>query len=202
MSAELGITLILAAMYGLVVIGPLVPAVVTYKLFPDTSVGLSGPLQGMTVRATGAFAAYTIVFLLMLPLTNKIFDVVGGFLKPSWTIYAELKPVDRNNKEVTAANFLESATVALKPEINTLASRSLRMSIPGVDPDNWPHVTVHVPGWGAGEIDLGRLRSDAEWDRFRKTVRLRAPIVVREYEGASVPYAASQPYLKPEGNGP
>lgn len=202
MSPEVFISLILAAMYGLVVIGPLVPAVVTYKLFPDTTVGLSGPLAGLTVRATGAFAAYTIVFLLMLPLTNKIFDVVGGFNKPSWTIYADIKPVDRNNKEVTSATFLETATLALKPEINTLASRSLRVSIPGVDPDNWPHLTVHVPGWGAGEIDLARLAADAQWDRFRKTVRLRVPIVVREYEGANVPYAANQPYLKPEADRP
>jgi hypothetical protein len=202
MSAELAVTLILAAMYCLVTIGPLVPAVVTYKLFPDTSVGLSGPLQGLTVRATGAFAAYTIVFLLMLPLTNKIFDVVGGFNRPAWTIYADIKTVDKNNKEVTSANLLEAATLGLKPEINTLASRSLRVSIPGADPDAWPHLTVHVPGWGVGEVDLGRLTSDAEWDRFRKTVRLRSPIVVREYEGSSTPYAPNQPYLKPETERP
>jgi len=202
MSSEVVVTLIMAAMYGLVVIGPLVPAVVTYKLFPDTSVGLSGPLQGLTVRATGAFAAYTIVFLMMLPLTNKIFDVVGGFNKPSWTIYADIKAVDKNDKEVTVANFLETATLGLKPEINTLASRSLRVSIPGADRDAWPHLTVHVPGWGVGEIDLARLTADAEWDRFRKTVRLRTPIVVREYEGSSVPYAANQPYLKPEADRP
>jgi hypothetical protein len=201
MSSELAITLIMGAMYSLVLIGPLVPAVVTYKLFPDTTVGLSGPLSGLTVRATGAFAAYAVVFLLMLPLTNKIFDVVGGFNRPSWTVYADIKAVDRNEKDVTSPALLQSATLVLKPEIHTLATRSLRVSIPGAGPDAWPHLTVHIPHWGVGEIDLARLTTGAEWDSFKKTVRLREPIVIKEYEGSPTPYA-NQPYMKPEGGQP
>ena len=40
---------------------PLVPAVLIYLIFPRTQVGLAGPFSGLTIRASGAFAAYFIV---------------------------------------------------------------------------------------------------------------------------------------------
>jgi hypothetical protein len=43
---------------------PLIPAVIIFRLFPSTEVGLEGPLQGLTINATGAFAAYVVTVLL------------------------------------------------------------------------------------------------------------------------------------------
>jgi hypothetical protein len=51
-------------LYVLYVLLPLIPAVIIFWLFPSTQVGLKGPLQGLTINATGAFAAYVVTGLL------------------------------------------------------------------------------------------------------------------------------------------
>src|SRR5882762_8944238 len=45
---------------------PIVPAWLTYRITPNQTIGLKGPLQGLTVRATGAFAAYLIVLMIIV----------------------------------------------------------------------------------------------------------------------------------------
>jgi hypothetical protein len=51
-------------LYTLYVCLPLVPAVLIFRLFPDSKVSVSGPLQNFTVNATGAFAAYIVTVAL------------------------------------------------------------------------------------------------------------------------------------------
>ena len=52
------IVLELLVLLGIWVALPLVPAILIYRYFPDTQVVASGPLAGLTVKASGAFAAY------------------------------------------------------------------------------------------------------------------------------------------------
>jgi hypothetical protein len=47
-----------AVAYLLAVLCPLIPAILIYRLFPETKVSVPGPLAGLTLRAGGAFAAY------------------------------------------------------------------------------------------------------------------------------------------------
>ena len=49
-----------ASLFDLVLV-PMIPLIVIYRLFPDTAVAVTGVLSGLTVRATGAFAAYLIL---------------------------------------------------------------------------------------------------------------------------------------------
>jgi hypothetical protein len=200
MNTELGLSLIMLLTYVFVVLTPLVPAILTYKIVPKSRTGISGPLMGFTLRAGGAFAAYVVVLLMMNSMSTRMFDIVGGFAKPSWTFYADIVAYDRTGKELTSSDVLGAATLVLKPEIHSLTSHALRVSIPGSGPDAWPQVTVHIPQWGAGELDLARLSNDVVIDNFRKTVRVTKPIVIREYEGASTPYR-DQPYANAVAGG-
>lgn len=50
--------------YVLYVLLPLIPALLIFKLFPDTKVTVAGPLQNLTINATGAFAAYVVTVAL------------------------------------------------------------------------------------------------------------------------------------------
>lgn len=59
-------------LYILYVLLPLVPAILTFKLFPDTAVIITGPLQGLKVNATGAFAAYVVTVVLGFFLVNYV----------------------------------------------------------------------------------------------------------------------------------
>jgi hypothetical protein len=59
-------------LYILYVLLPLVPAILIFKNFPDTKVTVSGPLQNLTVNATGAFAAYVVTVALGFLLVNYV----------------------------------------------------------------------------------------------------------------------------------
>ena len=59
-------------LYILYVLLPLLPAILIFKNFPDTRVTISGPLQNLTVNATGAFAAYVVTVGLGFFLVNYV----------------------------------------------------------------------------------------------------------------------------------
>jgi hypothetical protein len=59
-------------LYLLYVLLPLIPAILIFRLFPETKVALSGPLQNLTVKTTGAFAAYVVTALLGFFLVKQV----------------------------------------------------------------------------------------------------------------------------------
>jgi len=59
-------------LYMLYVLLPLVPAILIFKLFPETKVTVSGPLQNLTINATGAFAAYVVTVALGFFLVRNV----------------------------------------------------------------------------------------------------------------------------------
>jgi hypothetical protein len=59
-------------LYILYVLLPLVPAMLIFKFFPETKVTVSGPLQNLTVNATGAFAAYVVTVALGFFMVNYV----------------------------------------------------------------------------------------------------------------------------------
>ena len=68
MPREMMVLFSLACLHILWVLLPLVPSVLIYRLFPNTAVAVSGPLANLTIRASGAFAAYLIIFVFTYPL--------------------------------------------------------------------------------------------------------------------------------------
>lgn len=59
-------------LYVLYVLLPLIPAVLIFRLFPDAKVTVSGPLQNLTLNATGAFAGYVVTAVLGFFLVQKV----------------------------------------------------------------------------------------------------------------------------------
>ena len=55
---------------------PLLPAILIYKVFPDTKVTASGPFANLTVATSGAFAAFLIVLAGIGPFVYSIRDGV------------------------------------------------------------------------------------------------------------------------------
>lgn len=51
---------------------PLIPAILIFRLFPETKVAVSGPLQNLTVKTTGAFGAYVVTALLGFFLVRQV----------------------------------------------------------------------------------------------------------------------------------
>lgn len=63
--------------YALVVLVPLVPALLIYKLAPGRQFA-SGPFRGLNIKATGAFAMYLVVAILTMPVVLRLDLPDGG----------------------------------------------------------------------------------------------------------------------------
>ena len=162
MYAEIVITVLLGAMLILFVAVPLIPAVVIYKLFPKTPLVLKGPLGGMTLNTGGAFAAYLIVAWISRPVSQQAVEAVAGYYHPVWMVEIPFEIHDAENKKVNLRRLLgqnfdvsESMNLLIKPEFNRVtAGQKLLIRIPGLERVDWPTLTVQLPGYGSGDLDL------------------------------------------------
>lgn len=98
-------------LYGAYVLLPVIPAVIIYKHFPDTSVGAKGILGGLKINATGAFGAYIITCLLGVFIIKKALVFIEDASNKNWTISAQIRFADENGKELDLdTDQLESMT--------------------------------------------------------------------------------------------
>ncbi len=186
LSHETQIFIQLILLYFLWVMGPLVPAVLIYKLFPDTSVSAEGPLAGLTVRATGAFAAYLLTFLIAYPLNLKIHNVFGSQLKAVWKLEAELIATDDDGQPIEYAPFYKSLQISLSPSLQEIAGRKVELQIP-LDGEGreWPKITFQIPNFGGTTINPSEYMEVMEIDEFNKEVKIRSVIPIQRIKPIS-----------------
>jgi hypothetical protein len=112
---------------GVLIVTPLVPAILLYKLFEQKTV-VSGPFQGLRLDLSGAFAGYFLVLLLctgllygpiengrelrneIATLTNQLEDVKD--LGTAWTVSGTIRLKDSPN-----ASMQPSITIFPAPRI-------------------------------------------------------------------------------------
>lgn len=170
-------------LYVLWIFGPLVPAVLIYKLFPETKVAASGPFSGLTLKATGAFGAYVITLLLAYPLNLRLYSIMGSQLKPVWTLKAEVIASDPAGKPILYNGFYDGMRVSFTPDIQLVAGRQITLNVPIVgDGHSWPMITVQVPNYGGVTIDPAMFGGRTEIDEFRKEIRIHGAIPLERFE--------------------
>src|SRR5262245_53473544 len=105
-------------LWGSFLILPLIPTIVIYKLFPETSVTVSGPLSKLTVNATGAFAAYVTTVMLGYFLVSDIAGTLRRMELARWKVVVKLELQDVTGNAIPDARrrqllsrFLQVATV-------------------------------------------------------------------------------------------
>jgi hypothetical protein len=197
MPREMMVMAALVTLYCLWILLPLVPAVLIYRLFPNTSVAVSGPLAQLTVRASGAFAAYLIVFACSYPVTTRFEQTVDGFERPFWTIKGRIKLVDANGAEVLSDPLLEKMSVKTVPDPITVESYLVRVNVP--ETEDFPLLILDIPDFGRQVIDLRSPDAGITFDHYHKTINITAPITIQERPSKAValglqPGGASQPY--------
>src|ERR1700758_2800925 len=110
----------------------MIPALVIYTFFPKDKIGVHGPLGGLTINATGAFAAYVITFLLAYPIVQQAERIVAGMVHPIWKVSAKVKLVDENGQEVDP-KWLKGLVVELHPDFYAAANEIVDVSVPEVN---------------------------------------------------------------------
>jgi hypothetical protein len=180
-SREQWVLISLIVLHLLWVLLPLVPAVLIYSWFPDTSVAVNGPLAQLTVRASGAFAAYLIVFVSSFGFVHWLGGKFGGFQHPSWTLNGEVRLVDKNGKPLTSPALLEKLNLKTRPEIFSSASENensrIRMRIPEEN-NEFPLIVLEIENFGRKVLDLSS--ATIEKSEFEKTLKIVEPITIKE----------------------
>jgi hypothetical protein len=81
---------------------PLVPAILIFLMFPKSSVAAQGPLQGLSIRAGGAFGGYLIILLVLISWIS-----FSGITKATrtWTVYANVYVKDDKGRLIDPSSL-------------------------------------------------------------------------------------------------
>jgi hypothetical protein len=180
MPRELMIFLSLVGLGAVWVSLPLLPAILIYRLFPSTQVAVAGPLASLTVRASGAFAAYMVVFMAIYPLVHTTTGTMGSFEHHFWTVNGRVKLVAESGQEMLAEALLRKMEIHPDPDPLRVASYMLRLKVIEDSDGDLPVLTIDVPGFGTSLIDLRSGSKGIIVDKLRRAISITEPIEIRE----------------------
>lgn len=178
MPLDIPIPVLLLVFFVLVICAPLIPAVLIYKLFPRQQAGVSGSLWGLTISATGAFAAYVITFILAYQMVQRGSQIIGGMVHPIWKVSAKVKLVDENGAEVANPEWLKGLVVELHPDFYTTANELISVSVPETD-GTLPNVVLRIPNFGSNVIDTSNVRLSR--NEYTKQINVTDPIIIKKF---------------------
>lgn len=185
-------------LYVIYVLLPIGPAVIIYKLFPQTTVALHGPFQNFTLNATGAFAAYIVTAGLGYFLVVDTTRLINGMTFPAWRIRAQIELLNENKEPIAIhENDLNALTVTFKPERDQGLGHFFDMRIPLARPGDWPMIQVGLAGFSSKPVVLADEVSDknAVIINSKRFIQLPRPIVLHQNKSRDVynPLAAPLP---------
>jgi len=193
LAVEVALAGISALILILVVCLPLIPAILIYKIFPNTHIYASGTIGALTWNASGAFAAYMIVLaVIMLSPLKQLTSAIGGFYSPTWTVEMEIHGYDSQAKPTKFTNI----EVLLNPDMHRISEDKVILKIPGFKRADWPIVQLNVPG-GTKKVNLASLKSDEiEVDNYQKYITLLSPVEIKQVSTTNVSYPSpGQDYI-------
>lgn len=168
------------ALYSLWVLVPMIPAIAIYSRFPDRIVA-SGVLAGLNVKAGGAFAAYLIIFLVALPLINKIEAVLDQELQ-IWTIEGPIKLEDEKGTEIRNSLLRDKVSVELSPRQYDISQKTFRIRLV-VTNNELPYVTIRVPDYSDGDVPITGTK-----DYLNHMIEYSAPVEIRKNSTLQPPH--------------
>jgi hypothetical protein len=169
---------------------PLIPSILTYLIAPNRAMVVTGPLAGLTIKATGAFAAYVIVLLLAYPLINnqnKVFaqqldhQYVDSAERRAWIVRGSVIVQDENANPAPTSDKV-GIEVSLNPDIINLNqnTRDFEIIVPEID-QRIPRIRVRYPGFGEATINPGRpdVGQMVTSDKIGRTITINSPLIIR-----------------------
>lgn len=198
MDANIAAVLLSCLLYSLYVLLPMIPAVVIYRMFPDTRVALSGPLANLTLKSTGAFAAYVVTVILGFFLVKNTHAIIAGMVQPMWTIKATLELQDADGKRLDDQSALKYLEVFLTPDLRVKEGRFIKLRVPATGVSNPEYlIKFNIPQFGEQTIDTSQLKAnEIDVDNFDKILSIQKPIAIRHAPISASRYTANE-YLTP-----
>jgi hypothetical protein len=155
---------------------PLIPAILSFKIFPDTTVTAKGPLKGLTIKAGGAFAGYLIIFLTIAPpLLNAASEARGNLHYRIWNLSGYIQPFE--GKVPLAEEQLQDVLVNTNPRLihaeNNFISGNV---IEDVAKSGLPRISIKVDKYGPRILNLNE--ESAEIEKHGRNIRI-SPVLVK-----------------------
>ena len=162
---------------------PLIPATIMFLLFPSSSLVVSGPLAAgplgtLSVRATGAFGGYLVVFAVTYLLVAWGEDRINAFESSFWTITGQIKVFGKDGKEIKSEALLDKIGVKISnPDRDTLDGGHMTLMIPQFG-GRLSTVKVYIPqfGWKFLEYKPG----SPGFDPKHHLIELKGPVEIHE----------------------
>lgn len=150
------------AIFTIWVLVPLLPAILIYRLFPQTNTQTQWKISGIVLKAGGASGFYFAIFALgYLKIVDPAVEIVKNWQRPYWEVTARLKFLDADQKVVDAKSSEDQLQVLpLSYRFKKIGDRlylaTLHFSeLQGDVPD---YVTLHFPE-GEGFLNLKELKA-------------------------------------------
>lgn len=105
-------------LYFLFITFPLIPAVLIYKIFPDSQVGATGVLGQLKINATGAFAAYLITSTMSFFVVQYAQGNITNSFHQTWTVASKIHFVDKEGKplQIDANKMTKQTIITVQPD--------------------------------------------------------------------------------------
>lgn len=167
---------------------PLIPAVLIYWLFPNsTAAWAHGTLAGFTVKAGGAFAAYLIVLFAAKPLADREANQAIAYLHPVWTIKGALRIIDKNGAvSHPGETFFQKINIKTEPPISSFADPTFTITVPEGQ-GGIPNVYLFIPDYSKTV-----LLTLANIDKINKTAGVLGEVEIQE------PRPSDSEYRRPQ----
>lgn len=166
-------------LYAMYVFLPIIPALVLYRMFPDSQISASGVLSKFKFNATGAFGGYVITVVLGWGLVNSIHELIAKSTNPSWTIKTKLSIYDENEQPITNHSRIDELQVKVYPELVQVTGGIAVIKIPG-NRSSWNTTMLefNLPGHGLNVVNLADKSLKSDIDEYNLTMNFSEPVKI------------------------
>jgi hypothetical protein len=163
----------------IIILVPIVPAYLLFKFLPSTAAA-DGPLQGLTIKLTGGFGGYFLIFLTLIGIRSSF----QGTTYEVWAVRGELIASDTGVLRYVDQRYVTLSAPSMRSDsLENLSLTFLRSSDGLYD---YPHLQINYPNYQTLTYWLGpkdqNLRNEAlpvSFDDKGRTIDLGTITLVR-----------------------
>lgn len=183
-------------LYVFYVLLPMIPAVVIYRMFPDTKVSTSGILSQLSFKTTGAFAAYVVTTVLGFFLVSETHQLIAQISNPVWTLRANVDIADKNDQLISNKTIVETLEVTIEPKLLNITGDQVILSLPGTQ-KSWETTKLKfsIPKWGSTIMYVSDIAEHAKIDKYALFMKSEVPVRIKADEQIIKPYEPAEGQL-------
>lgn len=167
-------------LYAVYVLLPIIPATLIFRMFPDSKLAVSGPFQGLSVKASGAFGAYIVTVAMGYFLIQFIQESITASQGVAvWTVVAGVVHDDQGKTAPIGSKKI-TAVVFEPVKAPYFYGEELRLHISRSPMEAWPIVHISADGFESYPLDLEKWQRDGELKQVgMHQLKLARPVMLR-----------------------